>query len=69
MKEILHRQNPLTFSHNVSPASVLDVSAGNCQIALMDESGMIKNHMSTHHVINGRSARVALCAYTMKVKK
>jgi hypothetical protein len=45
MKVILHRQNSLAVFCQVSPASVLDVSAGNCQRGLVDESGMIRKQM------------------------
>jgi hypothetical protein len=40
----------------VSPASLLDVSAGNCQTALMNESGTIITQMGTHN----RSEMVAV---------
>jgi hypothetical protein len=43
MKEILRRQNSAAISHQVSPASLLNGSAGNCRGALMDESGIIIN--------------------------
>jgi hypothetical protein len=41
MKEILRKQNIAAISPNY-PASLLDVSAGNCQRALVDESGIIR---------------------------
>jgi hypothetical protein len=31
MKEVLHRQNSVVISHQVSPPLLLDVCAGNCQ--------------------------------------
>jgi hypothetical protein len=49
MKEILHRQNSASISRQVSPASLLDVSADNCHRALVDESGLIKNQIETHN--------------------
>jgi hypothetical protein len=45
----------------VSPALLLCVSAGICQRALVDESGMIRTQMGTHSKSgNGRSAWGAL---------
>jgi hypothetical protein len=64
MKEMLCRQNSAAISDQVSPALQLDVSAGNCWRALVDESGMIINQMGMY----GRSEMVAvqgsLCAPT-----
>jgi hypothetical protein len=37
------------FLRQVSPTSLLDVSADNCQKALVDESGIIRNHMGTYN--------------------
>jgi hypothetical protein len=37
------------ISHQVSPASLLEVSAGNCQRALVDESGMTRIQMGKHN--------------------
>jgi hypothetical protein len=48
MKEILRRQYTRTFVAKFLPASLLDVSADNCQRALVDESGMIKNSGREH---------------------
>jgi hypothetical protein len=45
MKGILHRQNSMAISHQVSHALLLDVSAGNCQTALVNASEMITNQM------------------------
>jgi hypothetical protein len=42
MKEVVCNQKLAAISHQVSPASLLDVSAGNCQRALVDESGTIR---------------------------
>jgi predicted transcriptional regulator len=47
MNEILRRQNSTTISRQAFPASLLYVSAGNCQRALVDESVMIRNKMGT----------------------
>lgn len=41
--EILHGQIHRPFRRRVCPASLVDVAAGNCQRALVDESGMIIN--------------------------
>jgi hypothetical protein len=49
MKEIFRRQYLLVISRQVSPASLLDISAGHCQRALVDESGKIINQMWTHN--------------------
>jgi hypothetical protein len=38
MKEILYRQNSAAISHQVSPDSLIDFSAGNCQRVLVDKS-------------------------------
>jgi hypothetical protein len=65
MKEILRRQNSAAISCQVSPASLLDVSADNLQRALVEESGMIKNNMGTQQIRNGRGARVAMWAHPM----
>jgi hypothetical protein len=43
MKEILRRKNSKVISHEVSPASLLDVSDCNFQWLLVEESVMIKN--------------------------
>jgi hypothetical protein len=37
MKEILHRQKFTGHFSPSSPASLLDISAGDCHIALVDE--------------------------------
>jgi hypothetical protein len=47
MKEILFRQNSTGICCQVSPALLPDISAGNCQRALMDESGIIRTQMGT----------------------
>jgi hypothetical protein len=49
------------ISRPVSPASLLGVCAGNCQRALVDESGMIRILMGMHNRSeNGRSKWDAL---------
>jgi hypothetical protein len=48
MKEICSRQNSAAVYYQAS-ALLLDVSAGNCQRALVDESGMIRNLMGMHN--------------------
>jgi hypothetical protein len=37
------------ISRQVSPASLLSVSVGHCQIALVNESGMIITQMGSHN--------------------
>jgi hypothetical protein len=49
MKEIFRRQNLIAISRQVSPASLLDISAGNFQRALMNESGSIRSQMGAHN--------------------
>jgi hypothetical protein len=69
MKEILCRQSQLPFSRQVSPAFLLDFSAGNCQRALVDESGnIIKFDGDARQIRNGRGARIALCAHPTRIK-
>jgi hypothetical protein len=49
------------ISRHVSPDSLLGVSAGICQRALLDESGMIRTHMGKHNRSeNGHSVWDAL---------
>jgi hypothetical protein len=51
---------------HVSPTSLLGMPAGNCQRALVDESGVIITQMGgTQYIINGRSAWDALCDTTL----
>jgi hypothetical protein len=38
----------MAIFHQVSPASLLDVSVGNNQRAVVDKSGMINNQMGMH---------------------
>jgi hypothetical protein len=49
MKEIFHNQNSAKISCQVYSASLLVVSAGNFQIAVVEESGMIRNQMGTEN--------------------
>jgi hypothetical protein len=49
MKEIIHRENSAAISCQVSHASLLYVSADICRRDLVDESGMIRNMMSTQN--------------------
>jgi hypothetical protein len=59
------RQFPL----QVSPASLLDVSSGYCQRALVDESGMIrKSDGDAQQIRNGCGARVTLCVNPTRIK-
>jgi hypothetical protein len=65
MKEILCRQNTRSFLAKFLPASLLGVSDGYCQRALVDESVMIRSLWGTHNISeNGRSAWDALCDTT-----
>jgi hypothetical protein len=57
----------MAISRKDSPASLLDVPANNCQRALVDESGVIRNQMGCTIDNNGRSVRVALCAHSIEV--
>jgi hypothetical protein len=45
IKEMLRRQNSRTFLAKSLPSSLLGVSAGYFQGALMDESGIIRNQI------------------------
>jgi hypothetical protein len=56
MKQMLRRQNSAAISLQVSPASLLGVSEGNCKRALVDESEMFRNQIGTHN----RSEMVAV---------
>jgi hypothetical protein len=70
MEEKLGRQHSTTISRQVSPASLLDVSAGNCQRALVDSSGLLINEMGTlKRSENGSGERVALCARLIEMAK
>jgi hypothetical protein len=55
MIKIFRIKNSTAIYLQVSPASLLKVSAGNCHTALMDESGMIISQKET----NNRSEIVA----------
>jgi hypothetical protein len=50
MKEILHRQNLSVISLPSFSRFANNVSAGNHQRVLVDESGIINNQMGTHNV-------------------
>jgi hypothetical protein len=64
MEEILRRQNSLKCLH-VSPVSLLGVSAGYFQRALLDEAALIRTQMGKAQLIsNGLSAWDALCDTT-----
>jgi hypothetical protein len=56
IKEIFRTKNSTSISLQVFPASLLGVSAGNCQKSLVDESGMIINLTGTYR----RSEMVAV---------
>jgi hypothetical protein len=49
MKEIFRRKNSMAFSRQISPTSLLDVSASNCQKSLVDETRMIRNLKGKHN--------------------
>jgi hypothetical protein len=49
MKEILRVQNLPATSRQVSPPSLLDVSAYNFLRTLVDEAGMIRAQIGTHN--------------------
>jgi len=49
MKEILRRQNSAAISRQVSHASLLEISANNCQRALVDTSERIRNQTGTYN--------------------
>jgi hypothetical protein len=68
MKEIFRRQNSAPRFHQVSPASLLYVCAGNCQRALLDISGMIRNHMGKHDRSEMVVVQGSPCAPTHKDK-
>jgi hypothetical protein len=49
MKQILRRKNLTAISRHVSPDSVVDVSGGNFQRALICESGIIRTQVGSHN--------------------
>jgi hypothetical protein len=63
-KKVVHRQNSAATSRQVCPVSLLDVSAGICQTAVVDETLMIRSLVRTYN----RSEMVAVqgspCALT-----
>jgi hypothetical protein len=56
MKEILRLLNSRPFLAKCPPASLVAVSAGYCQRALVDESGMIIKHVE--HTVGHKMAAV-----------
>jgi hypothetical protein len=64
MKEMHRWQNSLLIFHKVSPASLLDASPGNCQRALVDKSGVIRNRIGTHNRPEMVAVRGSPCAPT-----
>jgi hypothetical protein len=68
VKEIICRQNSASISHQVSLASLLDVSAGNCKRS----GGQIRNDYKSdgdaQQIINGHGATVTLCAYPTRTE-
>jgi hypothetical protein len=66
MKAILRKQNSTVIYREVYPASILDVSAGNCQTALMYESVMIRDQMRTHDWSEMVAVKELPCAPTLQ---
>jgi hypothetical protein len=62
----IHRQH----SRQNSPALLLNGSAGNCQSALVDESGLITKQIDKHnnYIESGSDARSALCIQIIRIK-
>jgi hypothetical protein len=58
-----------SYFRQVSSASLLDVSAGNLQRTLVDESGMIRNQMRTHNrsEIVAVLTRIVLCVHPTRI--
>jgi hypothetical protein len=63
VKEILHTQNSVAISHQISP-SLLYVSSGNCQRVLVNKSGMIKNQGGMHNTSEMIMMKESPCAPT-----
>jgi hypothetical protein len=63
MKEVRRKQNSAVISRRASPASLLDIYAGNCQRALVDESVLTRIQTVTHN----RSVMVAMQGTTCMV--
>jgi hypothetical protein len=62
-------QNYVAISHQVFPVSLLDISAGNCQKALVNESGMIrKKQLGTHSRSEMVALQVALYAHPTRLR-
>jgi hypothetical protein len=53
MKEIFCRQNFVAISHHISHALLLNMSAGNCQTALVDKSRTIRKTVVTQYIRYG----------------
>jgi hypothetical protein len=49
VKEVLCSKLYWPFPHQVSPALLLDASAGNCQRGVVDELQMNRNQMGKHN--------------------
>jgi hypothetical protein len=62
MKDILRVQNLQAISRQVSPPSLLDVSAYNFLRALVDEAGMIRAQIGTHSRSEIIAVHGTLCA-------
>jgi hypothetical protein len=63
VKEIHRRKNSGDISRQVSPASLLDICVGDCQQALVDESG-IRTQLGTHSRSEMIAIQVSSCALT-----
>jgi len=64
MKEILRRQNSMVIYCQISPVSLLDVSADNCQTALVGESEIISGKMGTPYRSQMPAVQGSPCAPT-----
>jgi hypothetical protein len=62
VKEILRKQNLTAISRQVSYISLLDVSAGNSKIALVDGSAMIRTQMGSHNTQEMIAVQGSPCA-------
>jgi hypothetical protein len=64
MKDRLHRQNSAAVCCQLSSALLLDVSAGNCQRAVVDESKIIRNEIGTLKISEMVALQGLPCAST-----
>jgi hypothetical protein len=64
MKVILCRQSLMAISHQVSPASLLDVSADNHQRALVDETEIIRAQIGIHNRLEMVTVQGLPCVLT-----